>query len=89
MVRIIFPLSAFERKLIKLLKSHKELDVDITCAIKLLGKDINSPSLKTHKLHGSMSTSYACSVNYNYRIVFSFDSKYIYLESIGTHDEVY
>lgn len=51
--------------------------------------DIFSPSLETHKLHGKMAKSYACSVNYYYRIVFSFDDQYIYLESIGSHDDVY
>ena len=53
-----------------------------------LEKDVFIPSLKTHKLHGNMSKVYACSVNYDFRIIFSFDSKYVYLESIGTHDEV-
>lgn len=89
MVRIIFPLPSFERKLVKFLKLHKELDPDVTRVVRLLELDINSPLLKTHKLHGKMSVSYACKINYNFRIIFSFDSKYVYLESIGSHDDVY
>jgi mRNA-degrading endonuclease YafQ of YafQ-DinJ toxin-antitoxin module len=40
-------------------------------------------------LHGQMSKSYGCDINYSYRIVFSFDEKFVYLESIGPHDDVY
>jgi mRNA-degrading endonuclease YafQ of YafQ-DinJ toxin-antitoxin module len=32
---------------------------------------------------------FSCRVNFSIRIVFKYDHEYIYLESIGTHDEVY
>lgn len=57
--------------------------------IRILSKDVSHPSLKTHKLHGRVGKSYACSINYDYRIVFSYDDKFIYLKSIGNHDDVY
>lgn len=45
------------------------------------------PSLKTHKLSGSMKDYYAFSVNYKYRVVFKFLTKdIIVFISIGTHD---
>ena len=80
---------SFRRELGKLLKQHRDLTDTIEKVFTLLRNDIYSTSLHTHKLHGKMGDSYACSINYNYRIIFSFDDKYIYLESIGSHDEVY
>lgn len=55
----------------------------------LIERDIFFPRLLTHKLHGKLSSTYACSIDRKYRLLFSFDAKYIYLESIGTHDELY
>ena len=89
MSRIIYSLPIFEKRLLKLLRYNGNIKDDVRKTIGLLEKDVFIPSLKTHKLHGSMSKVYACSVNYDFRIIFSFDSKYVYLESIGTHDEVY
>jgi addiction module RelE/StbE family toxin len=43
--------------------------------------------LKTHKLKGNMSGYYSFSVNYQYRIVFEYDSKTtVALLAIGDHD---
>ncbi len=88
-MRTIFPSEAFDRKLIRFLKLHKEMFKDVLRTTRLLEHDIRASSLKTHKLHGKLAKSHACSINYHYRIVFSFDEKYIYLESIGSHDDVY
>ncbi|MBP6858464.1 MAG: type II toxin-antitoxin system mRNA interferase toxin, RelE/StbE family [Candidatus Pacebacteria bacterium] len=89
MAREIFPLPAFERRLEKFLNYHPNMDSDVKRALKFLVRDVHYPRLKTHKLHGKMKESYACSINYQYRISFTFDEKYIYLESIGSHDDVY
>ena len=67
----------------------KSLRKSVSKALELLKDDVYSVSLKTHKLHGSMGKSYACNIDYNYRIVFSFDDELIYLESIGSHDDIY
>jgi mRNA interferase YafQ len=54
-----------------------------------------SPSLKTHKLHGKLSGLWACQVEHDCRIVFTFekdpdsDKELIVLADIGKHDEVY
>lgn len=58
-----------------------------------------NPQLRTHKLKGTLIGSYACSINYELRIIFQivkeedYDSKKIIskilLEAVGTHDEVY
>lgn len=48
------------------------------------------PRLFTHKLHGKDEGRWAYSVDYDYRIKFTFvgDHKVLYVD-IGTHDEVY
>ena len=89
MSRTIFPLQVFERRLVKFIKTHPELKSEIPKILLMLSKDIRTPSLSTHKLHGKMKDSYGCNINYRYRIIFSFDDDYVYLESIGSHDDVY
>jgi len=89
MVRTIFPFPVFERRLTKFLGFHPDLKKQIKEILKLLSQDVHSPSLKTHKLHGKLGSSYACSINHYYRIVFSFDENFVYLESVGSHDDVY
>jgi mRNA-degrading endonuclease YafQ of YafQ-DinJ toxin-antitoxin module len=53
------------------------------------------PSLQTHKLKGQLAGSWACTVEYDCRIVFDFvenpesgDEEILWLD-IGSHDEVY
>jgi mRNA-degrading endonuclease YafQ of YafQ-DinJ toxin-antitoxin module len=63
--------------------------------MKLLQQDPFLPKLKTHKLKGILEGNWACSVDYDLRIVFDFvknqvtDETEILLINIGTHDEVY
>jgi len=60
--------------------------------LRLLVENPQNPKLKTHKLHGILQGLFACSIDYDLRIVFSFDnieSNTIILIDIGTHDEVY
>lgn len=53
------------------------------------------PKLKTHKLKGRLDGLWACSVDYDCRIIFFFasdpqeDEDAIVLVDIGSHDEVY
>ena len=62
-------------------------------ALAQLSADAFHPTLKTHKLKGNLAGSWACSVEYDLRIVFEFveheEAEAILLETIGTHDEVY
>jgi addiction module RelE/StbE family toxin len=63
--------------------------------LRQLAEDPYHPSLRTHKLVGDLSDIWACSVDYNYRILFEFvqksesDLDAILLLNIGSHDEVY
>ncbi|EHJ14273.1 hypothetical protein CWATWH0003_1047 [Crocosphaera watsonii WH 0003] len=51
--------------------------------------------MRTHKLKGKLSGAWACTVEYDCRIVFCFEQNQETLEEeinlidIGTHDEVY
>lgn len=76
-------------------KKKPELLNQIEDVLGKLENDPFEPSLKTHKLKGSLSNCWACSVEYDYRIIFEFQKsidnldKEILLLSFGTHDEVY
>jgi len=53
----------------------------------LFEKDIFSPELKTHKLHGPFCNFFSFSLNSSERVVFQFDKKQgiIFLYDIGSH----
>jgi addiction module RelE/StbE family toxin len=76
--------SSFVRKLKKFEKSLQE---EVLEKVELFEKDSKNPSLKIHKLKGSLKGSYSFSVNYKYRIVFDYISKEeVRLLSVGDHD---
>jgi mRNA-degrading endonuclease YafQ of YafQ-DinJ toxin-antitoxin module len=60
-----------------------------------LAENSFEPLLQTHKLKGQLAGSWACSVEYDCRIVFNFvenpesGDEEILLLDIGSHDEVY
>ena len=72
---------------------HPELSESFKQRIRMLEDNPFNPALRTHKLKGPLSGYYACSLNYNYRIVFEIEKResdeLIILIQIGTHDEVY
>ncbi len=73
------------------LKKHSNLFEKYKETLKKLKTDPFSDSLKTHKLKGNLKDFYACSINYEYRIVFIIliQDDEITLFDVGTHDEVY
>jgi mRNA-degrading endonuclease YafQ of YafQ-DinJ toxin-antitoxin module len=76
-----------------LAKRHPETADDLQVALELLAEDAHHPALRTHKLKGKLSKSWACSAGYDLRIVFQFvrhgAQEGILLEAVGTHDQVY
>jgi len=75
----------------KFFKKHQNLLSKYSLILKKLQNNPFDNSLKTHKLKGNLSEFYACSLNYEYRIVMIIeiiDDKII-LINIGTHDDVY
>jgi mRNA interferase YafQ len=49
--------------------------------------------LKTYKIHGNSKNTYNCYLDYDQRIIFTFEYKnrdlIIYLIDIGNHDDIY
>lgn len=52
------------------LKKHSNLLEKYKETLKKLETDPFHPALKTHKLKGNLKEFHACSINYEYRIVF-------------------
>ena len=93
MTRPLIKTSAFVRSAKKVLKRDRMLAQALQDTLTLLSKDAFHPSLKTHKLKGNFDGLWACSVEYDLRIIFEFvqheGAEAILLEAVGTHDEVY
>ena len=76
-------------------KKNPELRERIINVLYLLANDPFTPSLKTHKLTGSLENLWSCSVAYDCRIIFTFsededlEESFIVLLNLGSHDEVY
>jgi len=81
----------FIKKSIKLLKKNPNLKEQFNKTIKLLENDPFYPSLRLHKLKGTLKEYYSVSINMSYRIVIDLiiiEDKIILLD-IGNHDEIY
>ncbi len=87
--------SSFKRAFKTTIKRRPDLKPKIEEKFRLLATDPYNPILRTHKLKGKLSGAWACSVEYDCRLVFSFGQNQetkeeeIILIDIGTHDEVY
>jgi addiction module RelE/StbE family toxin len=84
---------AFGRDLRRWLKAHADTAESIEVTLEQLSADAAHPSLRTHKLRGSLAGCWACSAGYDLRIVFEYTQhegqEAILLLALGTHDEVY
>ncbi|PSB04600.1 type II toxin-antitoxin system RelE/ParE family toxin [Merismopedia glauca] len=87
--------SGFSRTLKRLIRQKPQLRLTIEQTIQQLAEDPFHPSLRTHKLKGELSDKWACSIDYNNRILFKFVENFdsgteeILLLTVGSHDEVY
>lgn len=87
--------STFVRSFKKTVKKSPNLKTEIESVLRVLIEEPFAPKLKTHKLKGKLSGTWACSVAYDLRIIFDFvmneetSENDILLIEIGTHDEVY
>jgi len=49
-------------------------------------KNPHDPRLRTHKLHGRMEGLWSFSIDYQHRIIFSFETKnHVRFHAVGTH----
>jgi addiction module RelE/StbE family toxin len=87
--------SSFERAFKSKLRQNPELEQKISQKLEILVNDPFHPSLRTHKLKGSLSGAWSFTIDYDCRIVFKFvtnklsGKEEILLINIGSHDEVY
>jgi len=80
----------FKRAYKKKQKQYPEIKQQLSAALNLFVKNPYHPLLKTHKLGGPLKGSFAFSLGYDLRVVFKFlDKDEVFLETIGTHEEVY
>lgn len=86
---------AFVRAYKRLARQDPQLRQRVEQTLQQLVDDPFHPTLHSHKLKGSLSGSWACTVAYDYRILFEFvenpdsNEEEILLLTMGTHDEVY
>jgi len=88
--QIIYTKSYLKRAT-KFAKRHPDLLIQYEKALKLLELNPFHPSLRLHRLSGSLSDLHSISINISYRITLEFlieDGKII-LVNVGSHDEVY
>jgi addiction module RelE/StbE family toxin len=87
--------TSFKRAYKALLRKRPALQPKVESVLQFLSSDPFEPSLQTHKLKGQLAGSWACTVEYDCRIVFDFvkqpetNEEEILLIDIGSHDEVY
>ncbi len=87
--------SHFSRSLRRKLRQNPPLRQPIEEALRQLADDSFHPSLHSHKLKGDLAGIWACTVDFDNRILFEFVADptsaqdAIHLLALGTHDEVY
>jgi addiction module RelE/StbE family toxin len=86
---------SFRRAFKRLVRKNPGIQEKVLSALATLESDLFAPSLKAHKLQGDLKGLWACSVEYDCRIIFEFkqdkasSKEFIFLVNIGSHDEVY
>ena len=87
--------SKFIRIVKKKTRSNSELIQKLSDTLKLLEQDPFHHKLHTHKLKGQFENSWACTIDYDNRIIFEFmknpesGEDEILLLTLGSHDNVY
>lgn len=85
-------LRAFKR----VVRQNPQLRPLIAATLDQLAADPFHPTLKTHKLSGDLVGTWACSIDYSYRILFEFvpaptegEADAVLLLNLSNHDDVY
>ena len=88
-MRSLVVLKPTERKIKIFIRKHPTLRSKLEQVVTNLLRDPFLVSLETHRLSGRLKHLYAASINYDYRVIFFFNDKFLYLVNIGSHEEVY
>lgn len=79
-----------QQKILHLNKKDKKLVSRIEKQVKLFESNPRHPSLRTHKLTGSLANRWSSSVSSGLRMVYVIlDEDVAYFVDLGTHDQVY
>jgi len=81
--------SSYRKVFKKLISKNPDLVFLVFNKLLVLAENRNHPSLKLHKLKGSLKDFHAISVENNIRIIIELKEDSILLINVGTHDEVY
>ncbi|KAF0189384.1 MAG: hypothetical protein FD168_639 [Desulfobulbaceae bacterium] len=81
----------YEKRAIRFLRRHPELEKQYLKTLQLLEANPFHPSLRLHPLSGKLSTLHAVSINLSYRITLEFQilGEKIIPVNVGDHDSVY
>ncbi|WP_315791067.1 type II toxin-antitoxin system mRNA interferase toxin, RelE/StbE family [Fischerella sp. JS2] len=94
-MRVLVGDSSFKYAFKRVIRKNSYLEETIFEVLELLVADPFAPTSKSHKLKGNLEGLWACWVEYDGRIIYTFqpnldeDEDMIVLIDIGTHDEVY
>jgi len=86
---------SFRRAFKRLVRKSPGLQETVLNVLATLERDPFTHSLNAHKLQGNLKGLWACSVEYDCRIIFELKQdqasgeQVIFLVNIGSHDEVY
>jgi toxin HigB-1 len=88
--RIIYT-PGYNKRAARFLRRHPELIPQYEKALKLLQADPFHPSLRLHRLKGTLCQLHSVSINIAYRLTLEFiiQEREIIPIDIGSHDEVY
>ena len=88
--RIIYT-PGYNKRVARFMRKHPELIPQYEKTLKLLEIDPFHPSLRLHRLGGSLSDLHSVSINISYRITLELiiQGHEIIPVDVGSHDEVY
>ena len=87
--------AAFVRAFKRAIRRRPELRAKLEIVLQMLVDDPFHPTLRSHKLKGQLTGIWACTADYDCRVLFEFikneasDDDDILLLTVGKHDEVY
>jgi mRNA-degrading endonuclease YafQ of YafQ-DinJ toxin-antitoxin module len=81
----------YEKRALRFLKRHPELEKQYLKTLQLLEANPHHPSLRLHPLSGRLSGLHSVSINLSYRITLEFllEDQEIIPVNVGDHDAVY
>lgn len=82
---------SYNKRAKRFLRKHPELTDQYSKMLQLLELNPSHPSLRLHRLKGSLSALHSVSINLSYRLTIELlvEDDEIIPVNVGTHDEIY